>query len=90
MDGGNEQKVATKFCFKAQVSVTETLVMTQKAYGNETLNRSYFLGGILDFETEGELVEDDERGGCPQSTRTEVNVAAVAHVHKMTVELHQE
>ena len=53
MDGGNEQKVATKFCFKAQVSVTETLVMTQKAYGNETLNRSYFLGGILDFETEG-------------------------------------
>jgi len=24
-----------------------------------------------------ELVEDDERGGCPKSSRTEVNIAAV-------------
>jgi len=26
MDGGNEQKVAITFCFKAGLSVTETLV----------------------------------------------------------------
>jgi len=26
MDGGNEQRVAKKFCFKASPSVTETLV----------------------------------------------------------------
>jgi len=40
------------------------------------------LGGILDFETEVELVEDDERGGHPKSTRTEVNIAAVAELFK--------
>jgi hypothetical protein len=53
MDGGNEQRVAIKFCFKAGLSVTDTLVLVQKAYGNEALNISNFLGCILDFETEG-------------------------------------
>ena len=43
MDDGNEQRVAIKFCFKAGLSATETLVLVQKA----------FLGGIFDFETEG-------------------------------------
>jgi hypothetical protein len=53
MDGGNEHRVAIKFCFKAGPSETETLVLVQKAYGNEALNRSKVLGGFLDFETEG-------------------------------------
>jgi len=48
----NEQRVALKFCFKAGLSATETLVLVQKACGNEALNRTE-LGGILDFETEG-------------------------------------
>ena len=52
MDGRNEQRFATKFCFKASLSVTETLVLVQKAYGNEALNQSKVLGGILDFEME--------------------------------------
>jgi hypothetical protein len=52
MDGGNEQRVAIKFCFKARLSATETLVLVQYAYGNEALNRSYVLGGILDLQTE--------------------------------------
>jgi hypothetical protein len=38
MDGGNEQRVAKKFCFKAGLSATETLVLVQKAYENEALN----------------------------------------------------
>jgi hypothetical protein len=53
MDGGNEHRVAIKFCFKAGQSATETLVLAQKACGNETVNRSNILGGILDFEMEG-------------------------------------
>jgi len=54
MDGGNEQRVVIKFCFNAGLSATETLVLVQKAYGNEAVKRSnVFLGGILDFETEG-------------------------------------
>jgi predicted small integral membrane protein len=52
MEGGNEQRFAIKFCFKAGLSATETLVLVQMAYWNEALNQSNFLGGILDFETE--------------------------------------
>jgi hypothetical protein len=40
MNGGNEQRFAIKFCFKACLSATETLVLVQKAYGNEALNGS--------------------------------------------------
>ena len=40
MDGGNEQRVAIKFCFNAGLSATETPVLVQKAYGNEVLDRS--------------------------------------------------
>jgi hypothetical protein len=78
MDGGNEQRVAIKFCFKAGLSATETLVLVQKAYGNEALNRSNVCGWYSRFRDGRELVEDDERGGRPKSTRTEVNIAAVA------------
>jgi hypothetical protein len=80
--GGNEQRVAINFCFKAGLSVTETLVLVQKAYGNEDLNRLKVLRWYSRFRNGRELVEDDERGDCPKLTRTEVNIAAVADLVK--------
>jgi len=77
MDGGNEQTVAIKVCFKAGLSATEILELVQKAYGNEDLNRWYSR-----FRDRRELEEDDEGGGRPQSTRTVVNFAAVADLVK--------
>jgi len=53
MDGANEQRVAIKFCFKASLSATETLVWVQKTYVMRLRTDQTFLGGILDFETEG-------------------------------------
>jgi hypothetical protein len=63
MDGGNEQRVTIKFCFKAGLSATETLVLVQKACGNEALNRLNVFRWYPRFQDERELVEDDERGG---------------------------
>jgi hypothetical protein len=40
MDGRNEQRFAIKFCFKAGLSATETLILVQEAYGNAAVNRS--------------------------------------------------
>jgi hypothetical protein len=77
MDGGNEQRVTIKFCFRAGLSATETLVLVQKAFVNEALNRSNVFRWYSRFRDIRELVEDDERGGRPKSTRTEVNIAAV-------------
>jgi hypothetical protein len=82
MDGGNEQRVAIKFCFKAGLPATETIVLVQKAYGNEALNRSNVFRWYSWFQDGRVLVEDDKRGGHPKSTRTEVNISAVADLVK--------
>jgi transposase len=68
MDGGNEQRFAIKVSFKSGLSATETLVLVQKAYGNEALNRSNVLRWYSRFRDGRELLEDDERGGRPKST----------------------
>jgi hypothetical protein len=62
MDGGNEQRVVMKVCFKADLSATETLVLVQKAYGNEGLKRSNVFRLYSRFRDGRELVEEDERG----------------------------
>jgi hypothetical protein len=82
MDGGNEHRDAIKFSFKTGLSATETLVLVQKAYGNEALNRSNVFRRYSRFPDGRELEEDDERIGRPKSTRTEVNIAAVADLVK--------
>jgi len=90
MDGGNEQRVAIKFCFRAGLSATETQVLVQKAYENEVLNRAIVLRWYSLFRDRRELVEDDERGSHLKSTRTEINIAAVTDLVKTAVESHQE
>ena len=54
----------------------------QKAYGNEALNRLIVCRWYSRFRDRRKLVEDDERGGRPKSTRTEVNIAALADLVK--------
>jgi len=82
MDGGYEQRVAIKFCFKTGLFATETLVLVQKAYGNGAVNRSNVFRWYSRFRDGRELVEDDERGGRPKLTRNEVNIVAVADLIK--------
>ena len=77
MDGGNEHTVAIKFCFIAGLSATETLVLVQKACGNEALNRSDVFRWYFRFRGGRELLEYDERDGRPISTRTGANIAPV-------------
>jgi hypothetical protein len=54
----------------------------QKAYGSEAVNQSNIFRWYSRFRDGRELVEDDKRGGHPKSTRTEVNIAAVADLVK--------
>jgi hypothetical protein len=82
VDGGNEQRVAIKCCFKAGLSATEKLELVQNAYVNESVNRSNVFRWYSRFPDGRELVDDDERCGRPKSTRTEVNIAAVADFFK--------
>jgi len=82
MDGRKEWRVAIKCCFKAGLSATKTLVLVQKGYGNEALNRSNSFRWYSQFLDGRELVETDKRGCHPKSTRTEVNIPAVANLVK--------
>jgi histone-lysine N-methyltransferase SETMAR len=75
-------RVAIKFCFKAGLFATETQILVQKAYENEALNRSNLFRWYSGFRDGRELVEDNERGDRPKSTRTEVHIAAVADLVK--------
>ena len=43
--------------------MTETLVLVQKAYGNEAVNRSIVIKWHSRFRDGRDLVEDDERVG---------------------------
>jgi hypothetical protein len=67
MDGGNEQRVAVQFSIKAGLSATETLVLLQKAYGNEALNQSNVFRWYSQFQDGRELIEVKERGSRPKS-----------------------
>jgi len=53
----------------------------QKAYGNEALNRTNVFRLYFQFQDRRELVED-ERGGPPKLTQTEVNIAAAVDLVK--------
>jgi hypothetical protein len=52
--------------------------LVQKAYGNEAMNQWNVFRWHSRFRDRRELLEDDERGGRPKLTWTEVNIAAVA------------
>jgi len=58
------------------------ILVLQKTCENEALNRSKVFKWYSRFRDGRELEEDGERGGRPKSTRTEVNIAAVAHLVK--------
>ena len=74
-------RVVIRFCFKAGLSATETLVLVQKAYGDEVLNRSDVFTWYSQFRDGRELVED-KRDDRPKSTRNEVNIADVIDLAK--------
>ena len=76
------KRVAIKFSFKAGLSMRETPVLVQKAYGNEVLNRSNVFSWYSRFRDGRDLVEEYKRGSHAKSTRTEGNIAAVADLVK--------
>jgi len=90
MDGRNEQRVAIKFCFKACLSVTETLVLVQKAYGNEALNQSNVFRLYSWFQDRRELVEDDEGVAVQNRLKLRWTLLLLLIWSKITVESHQE
>jgi len=74
--------ICHKILFHSRFICERNTSIGANAYGNEALNRSNVSGWYSRFRDEKELVEDDERGARPKSTRTEVNIAAFADLVK--------
>jgi len=81
MDGGNEES-CHKILFQSRVSAIQTQVLVQTFYGNEALKRPNVFRWYSLFRGGRELVDDEV--GRPKSTRTGVNIAAVADLVKNT------
>ena len=76
LDGGTEQRVAVRFCFKAAQSAAEEFVLAKKDYGYEAVKRSKV------FRWHSRFRDDNERGWRPKSTRKQVKNNAVFHFVK--------
>jgi len=81
MDGGNERSCHNILSWSSCICDSNTSIV-QKGNGNEAPNRSNGFRWYSRFRDGRELAEDEKRGGCPISTRNEVNIAPVAYFVK--------
>ena len=72
----DEQRVAIKFCCKADFSATKSVELIQKAYGDAALSRTTTFEWHKRFREGRESVKDDERSFRPTTSRTDDNIAA--------------
>ena len=73
-----EQRVNIKFCVCSGKSATETYEMLKHVYGSDTLSRTQAFEWHRRFREGRESVEDDERSGRPQTSRTAENIENVS------------
>lgn len=67
-----------KFCFKLQTSAKETHEMLNLVYGDSAGTLKIVYKWYERFKSESESVEDEQRLGCPLTSKTEGNVQNVA------------
>ncbi|XP_014483896.1 PREDICTED: putative uncharacterized protein FLJ37770 isoform X2 [Dinoponera quadriceps] len=72
-----EQRYAIKFCVKLGKSRSETLEMLRTAYGDAALPSAQAFRWHKAFKDGRDNIEDEQRAGCPLTSRTGDNVASV-------------
>ena len=78
-----EQKSAIKFCLRNEISVAETFIMLQKAFGDVTMSQNIYYKWYKDFKEGRERVDNLERPGRPSTSTDEQHVNQIKElVHK--------
>jgi transposase len=75
-----ELRLATKFCFIAGKSATETLQPVNAACGDQALSRSNVFRWSGRFRDGREDTEDDPRSGRPTECRSDNNVEKISQL----------
>ncbi|GFS89993.1 protein GVQW3 [Trichonephila clavipes] len=73
----NEERCATKFCFRLGHNATETLAKLQQAYGDSVLSRVQDFRWFKAFSEGRESIEDEPRSGRPSVSKTAENAVRV-------------
>jgi len=74
----HEQCINVKFCFKLQKSAKGTHKMLKLVYGDAAVTMKTVYKWFKRFHNGCESVEDEERSGCPSTSKTEENVDRVS------------
>ena len=74
----HKQRINMKFCFKLQNSAKETHEMLKLVYGDAAVSMKTVYKWFKQFRNGCESVEDEERSGCPSTSKTPKNVERVS------------
>jgi hypothetical protein len=77
MDQRKEQRVCIKSCANLGKSASETLTITQQAFGDQSLSRAQVFQWYTRFKTGRTSVDDDEHTGRTTSCTTLETVARI-------------
>lgn len=72
-----EQRICIKFCLRNNISASETIIMLQKAYGEEALSKTRIYEWYKMFKEGREEVGDEERRGRPMTSINDQNIEQV-------------
>jgi len=72
-----QKRVNVKFCVKLGKSTTETYNLLKKIYGDECLSRTQVFEWFKRFKEGREEIGDDQRPGCPSTSKTDANIEKV-------------
>jgi len=74
----HEQCINVKFCFKLQKSAKGTHKMLKLVYGDAAVTMKMVYKWFKRFHNGCESVEDEERSGCPSTSKIQENVDRVS------------
>jgi len=76
----HEQCINMKFCFKLIKSAKETNEMLKLVYGDAAVTINTVHKWFEQFRNGSESVKDEERLGCPSTSKTRENVEIVSEM----------
>jgi hypothetical protein len=88
MDLRREQQVCIITFDNLEKSATETLTVTQQAFGDQILSRTRVFQWHARFETDRTSADDDEHTGRPKSCTTPDTVARIQELVSGSTSVH--
>jgi len=76
----HKQHINMKFCFKLQKSAKETHKMLKLVYGDAAVTMKMVYKWFEQFRNSCESFEDEERSGCPSTSKAQENVERVSEL----------